>query len=859
MLSSSSILVPLFASFATAANLWATHYSGTANWLTFNGSSLKLTTQSKTNNLMPSWITFDAPGKALYIPDENYNSATGTLVSFSVGANGAITQTGKATTPKSAVATTLYGGSDGKGFIVNAHYDASTLTTFKLPLNNGQPLQTLRFTMASKGPNSRQDVPHPHHAFTDPTGAFVLVPDLGADLIRIFSIDSSSGNLTECGAGKAPAGAGPRHGTFWAPAGANSRISRVPAGLILFVANELGNSISGYTVAYPSGSGGCLSLTVKQTLNPYQNGGAAPKGTKVAEVRTKDNFAYIANRNDKKYGAKEDSITQYSIASDGTLTWTDVTSSYSWYPRTFDINKAGDYVAIGGQTTANVAIVKRDTTTGKLGPKVADLRIGTTGTAENEDGILTTANQTRELQSPFEYSKHSMKTDHYKNLCLEQAALSPLCYRHGCIVVRGGKVIGQGFNDHRAGFSGGALKNGRLPVRSDGAALSELKKRHKPKRELKDPPENHVTSTLASSENMSGGGGALANTPLSMHSEMMAIHSALSASSTMASTSVSSKKPYFKLSGDSKRKARLRRDAVKAYVETACKAAFAQSPTEKHFVKEEKENVAAPLGKSLEKHRMKNKKVHREVASQYTGQQHHINKRRQSARKLPMSGTITASCHCTFPNDKPSTSYSSDTSVSTKGSRKPPISEISKSCKKPMLVPKGNARSSHTIADRTKHPRLNGADLYVARLGWQTTNTNTDSHSNKPNPSHAITKPPSPPHKPPTGSLHDELLNPHPPPAPTPPPPTPPEKHPSVLVSRPCYRCISYMHSVGIKRVFWTTDSGEWECAKVRDLVDALDSLGKGESVDGVAAALGRVFVTKHEVLMVRRGLGGDG
>lgn len=118
---SSLAFIAFFGGFANSANLWATHYSGTANWLTFDGSSLKLTTQSNTNNRMPSWITYDVANKALYLPDENYYSNTGTLVSFSVGSNGALTQTGKATTPKSAVATTLYGGSDGKGFIVNAH------------------------------------------------------------------------------------------------------------------------------------------------------------------------------------------------------------------------------------------------------------------------------------------------------------------------------------------------------------------------------------------------------------------------------------------------------------------------------------------------------------------------------------------------------------------------------------------------------------------------------------------------------------------------------------------------------------------------------------------------------------------
>ncbi len=64
-----------------------------------------------------------------------------------------------------------------------------------------------------------------------------------------------------------------------------------------------------------------------------------------------------------------------------------------------------------------------------------------------------------------------------------------------------------------------------------------------------------------------------------------------------------------------------------------------------------------------------------------------------------------------------------------------------------------------------------------------------------------------------------------------------------VSESRPCYRCVSYMHSVGIKRVFWTNADGQWEGAKVRELVDSL------EDTDG---QLGKsVFVTKHEVLLL--------
>lgn len=149
-----------------------------------------------------------------------------------------------------------------------------------------------------------------------------------------------------------------------------------------------------------------------------------------------------------------------------------------------------------------------------------------------------------------------------------------------------------------------------------------------------------------------------------------------------------------------------------------------------------------------------------------------------------------------------------------------------------------------------KHPRLNGADLYVARLGWKAPSdeitpccTNPDiTDTQSLNVSSSS-----------TGSLHEELKHVYPEEkGPISPAIPKNQRQPSVLSSRPCYRCVSYMNSVGIKRAFWTNDRGMWEGAKVRDLVDALDNLGVDGGPDGVLA-LKNVFVTKHEVLMLRR------
>lgn len=176
----------------------------------------------------------------------------------------------------------------------------------------------------------------------------------------------------------------------------------------------------------------------------------------------------------------------------------------------------------------------------------------------------------------------SPRNDTFLSLCLAQAELSPLHYRHGSIIVRGGKVIGQGFNSYRPGFDGGSLKTGILPSGSlDGPAIAELKQRlkSKPKHKSKSTLENQQDSgTFTPFESM--GHGHNANTPLSLHSEMMAIMSALSLSSGTLSSQTSARsakyyqKPCFSLSGDSKkRKARAR--GLKAYAEAVCTEAGA--------------------------------------------------------------------------------------------------------------------------------------------------------------------------------------------------------------------------------------------------------------------------------------------
>lgn len=182
----------------------------------------------------------------------------------------------------------------------------------------------------------------------------------------------------------------------------------------------------------------------------------------------------------------------------------------------------------------------------------------------------------------------------------------------------------------------------------------------------------------------------------------------------------------------------------------------------------------------------------------------------------------------------------------------------------PILIPKGETgRSRSDTTERQKHPRLRGADLYVTRMGWSKANkkakpkaaaaatsaTETGAESDL---TSSITSLPGVTSN---GSLHDELRDPSPRPSrfnvPAAESPFPCS---TIHASRPCYRCVSYMHSVGIKRVFWTNDAGEWEGGKVAKLAQALECTGEG---GGEGGPLGNgVFVTKHEVLMLKRMMG---
>jgi len=88
------------------------------------------------------------------------------------------------------------------------------------------------------------------------------VPDLGADLVRVYAIDQQSNNLTATEPLKAKAGSGPRHGAF--------SLDPISGYYVFYLVAEITSTVTAYRVSYEAAVGGISfdEIGVYSTLAP---------------------------------------------------------------------------------------------------------------------------------------------------------------------------------------------------------------------------------------------------------------------------------------------------------------------------------------------------------------------------------------------------------------------------------------------------------------------------------------------------------------------------------------------------------------------------------------------------------------
>ncbi|KAJ4374246.1 hypothetical protein N0V83_002987 [Neocucurbitaria cava] len=214
---------------------------------------------------------------------------------------------------------------------------------------------------------------HIHQAVLDPTGHYIVFPDLGADLVHVYSIDPATGLLTEHTPLKSESGYGPRHAAFWSSGDANS--------IYMSVIHELSNKIVSFKVDYLESGG--LAFCKIDEVSTYGDH-ETPVGAKAAEILVSPdkNYLVVSNRNASIFEAPNpepnnctalpsDSLATFKLSPTGKLSFVQLAPSGGTFPRHFSMNHNGSLIAVANQNSLNVNIYSRDVETGKIGDLVA--------------------------------------------------------------------------------------------------------------------------------------------------------------------------------------------------------------------------------------------------------------------------------------------------------------------------------------------------------------------------------------------------------------------------------------------------------------------------------------------------------
>lgn len=227
-----------------------------------------------------------------------------------------------------------------------ANYTGGSAVSFKVAADGklSAAVEHLKFT--EHGPNaSRQEGPHAHRVTVSPDNRFLLVNDLGGDAIRIFHIDAENARLkpNDPPAWKTTPGAGPRSLRFH------------PNGRWAYCMNEMECTAE---LLYWDAAKGTLSS--QQKIDLLANGPDVTATASESAIDKAGAYAYFAVR-----GA--DTLTTCRIdATTGKLTFQDRMHCGGKVPRHITLDPSDRWLLIANEVSGNIAVLKRDTKTGKL-------------------------------------------------------------------------------------------------------------------------------------------------------------------------------------------------------------------------------------------------------------------------------------------------------------------------------------------------------------------------------------------------------------------------------------------------------------------------------------------------------------
>jgi 6-phosphogluconolactonase len=219
------------------------------------------------------------------------------------------------------------------GLLYSANYRGGTVAEFELAADGSIARRRQLIRHAGRGPHpERQTDAHPHFVAPTPEGRFLCVVDLGCDSIffypRLPDGGITEGDFTQIQTPQP--GAGPRHLVF------------NHAGTMVYVANELGNSVS--VGAYKDGG-----IVFTQTISTLPEEFAGASTVAAIRLARDGSRLYCSNRG-------HDSVAVFGVRQDGGLEALGHTPSHGSGPRDFILLNGERNFAFTNEKSDNLAI-----------------------------------------------------------------------------------------------------------------------------------------------------------------------------------------------------------------------------------------------------------------------------------------------------------------------------------------------------------------------------------------------------------------------------------------------------------------------------------------------------------------------
>jgi 6-phosphogluconolactonase len=232
-------------------------------------------------------------------------------------------------------------------WIVVANYLSGTVAAFPIAADGSLDSRSDHRVHEGRSIHpDRQQGPHAHSSLFSAEGRYLMTTDLGTDEIVVYGFDARTGQLNLVRKVPARSGSGPRHMAFG------------PSDALLYVSNELDNSVSLYERDRVSGS-----------LHERLRESTLPAGDLVDNLPSEIAYTaatarcYVANRG-------HDTIASFAVDGDGTLRLLGHAPSGGLWPRHFAVDPTGRWMLVAHEHSGWISVLPLDKGEPGIGPEV---------------------------------------------------------------------------------------------------------------------------------------------------------------------------------------------------------------------------------------------------------------------------------------------------------------------------------------------------------------------------------------------------------------------------------------------------------------------------------------------------------